>query len=405
MKIPLGRGAYERTYGREPVIQVVNRFFEENPTNLEDGTSLLSRPATTLLTSIGDGPIRAMFTQEGTFGGALFVVSGTSLYRLNKDMTLQPITGTVAGEGSPVMCATATHLFICDGTALQYYDGDEVFATSVLTLTANPTNGETVTIGADVYTFVSALTGGGGAPYEVLIGANASASIDNLIAAINAGAGAGTLYGDGTPESTYVGASAGAGDTMDVTAVLGGAAANSIATTETLANGSWTGATLAGGVNGTLTAIATPDNVGIVSIDILAQQVLCVVSNSQRFYWILPGEVTIDPLNFAEAEQQPDELISVRVIGDRAFMFGTKTTEVWTANPAPDNASENFVRQQGYAFSRGILEGTDVAIEDTLIVVGEDGIIYAVGGEIQRISNHGVEEQIRLAIKAEREGA
>lgn len=117
-------------------------------------------------------------------------------------------------------------------------------ATGVLTLTANAGNAETVTIGGKVYTFQTVLTNVDG---NVLIGATASASIDNLIAAINLGAGAGTTYAAATTLHPSVSASAGAGDTMDVKAKTPGAAGNSIATTETLANGSFGAATLTGG--------------------------------------------------------------------------------------------------------------------------------------------------------------
>lgn len=119
-------------------------------------------------------------------------------------------------------------------------------AVGVLTLTGNAVEGETVTIGATVYTWRAAA---GAEAFAVTIGANASASIDNLIAAINAAAGAGSLYGTGTTAHPSVRAAAGAGDTMDVRANVPGTAGNAIATTETMTNGSFGGGTLASGVN------------------------------------------------------------------------------------------------------------------------------------------------------------
>lgn len=118
-------------------------------------------------------------------------------------------------------------------------------AKGVLTLTANPGNTETVTLGTKVYTFQTTLTNVDG---NVLIGASASASLDNLIAAITLGAGAGTLYATATTLHPTVTATAGAGDTMNVEAKSFGTAGNSIATTETLANGSFANATLTGGI-------------------------------------------------------------------------------------------------------------------------------------------------------------
>jgi hypothetical protein len=118
-------------------------------------------------------------------------------------------------------------------------------ASGTLTLTANPAAGETVTIGTKVYTFAETV---GTTANRVLIGATASDTLDNLIAAVNGGAGSGTVYGSGTVAHTLVTAAAGSGDTAVITAVAYSSSGNSIATTETLANGSWGGSTLSGGV-------------------------------------------------------------------------------------------------------------------------------------------------------------
>lgn len=131
-------------------------------------------------------------------------------------------------------------------------------ATGVLTLTANPTDGETVVVGATTYTF-KPNPGDMATPNNVLMGGTASESIDNLIAAITfdggAGTNEGTLYGTGTVANASATATAGAGDTMNAEALTAGHAGNSIATTETLANGSWTNATLTGGFNRTAVVV------------------------------------------------------------------------------------------------------------------------------------------------------
>jgi uncharacterized phage protein (TIGR02218 family) len=124
-----------------------------------------------------------------------------------------------------------------------------VAATGTLTLTGNAANTNTVTTGDKVYTFQTVLTDVDG---NVLIGATASDSIDNLIAAINLGAGSGTVYAASTTANGYVSAAAGAGDTMDVTALVSGDAGNDIATTDNNANMAWGGASLSGGISGVL---------------------------------------------------------------------------------------------------------------------------------------------------------
>jgi hypothetical protein len=122
-----------------------------------------------------------------------------------------------------------------------------VAATGTITRTAtNVSDGDTVTLGAQVYTFKTTLTP---ADYEVLIGADAAASLTNLANAIN-GTG-------GTPGTDYqvpaanASASAGTivGSVLPLTALTAGTAGNSIALAETSAQLSVSGAAFTGGVN------------------------------------------------------------------------------------------------------------------------------------------------------------
>lgn len=122
----------------------------------------------------------------------------------------------------------------------------DVKATGTLTLSANPANDDDFTIGTRVYTFKTVLTG---AADEILIGANAAATVVNIVSAISATAGAGTTYGLGTTVNTDVSAVDGAGDTVDFTALAAGLAGNAVATTENGANTSFGAATLTGGTD------------------------------------------------------------------------------------------------------------------------------------------------------------
>ena len=135
------------------------------------------------------------------------------------------------------------------GTSLYIREaaGAPVVATGVLTLTANPIGNETVVIDGWTYTFRTTL-----APplaNDILIGATASDTLDNLIAAINGAGGAGSTYGTGTVAHPTVTAAVGAGDTMGLVAKTAGAAGSLITTGETLTQGYWTTPTLVGGVD------------------------------------------------------------------------------------------------------------------------------------------------------------
>lgn len=66
---------------------------------------------------------------------------------------------------------------------------------AVLTASGQPANGQTVTIGSKVYTFQTVLTNVDG---NVFIGASLTATLANLLAALNLTAGAGTTYAAAT---------------------------------------------------------------------------------------------------------------------------------------------------------------------------------------------------------------
>ena len=93
-----------------------------------------------------------------------------------------------------------------------------------VTIGAQPTANDTVTIADKTYKFVSALS----AANDVKLGSDAAGTIANLTAAINGAAGEGTTYGTGTVANAYVAATAGSGK-VALEAKQAGAAGNAIA--------------------------------------------------------------------------------------------------------------------------------------------------------------------------------
>lgn len=399
--LPLGKGAYKRTYGRMPEVVCLNRFFEQNPSNREDGVALLGRPGSTFLAGCGNGPIRATYFQDGTFDGNLFTVSGDKLFMFEKDLTRTDITGLIQGE-TPVMAGTKNYLFICDGTRLQYLDPAGSHATGTLTVTAaaQPSDTNTVVINGQTYTFKTALTP---AANEVLIGADAPDSLLNLSYAINATPEFdGIKYGAGTVANAAVRANNPNSSTLVVIARAGGTGGNAITTTETITDWAWGAATLAGGAADTLSAIQVPDDAGIVSICVLNGYVLCAAAQSDVIFFIRPGEVTIDPLDFFTAESQPDEVISLLTAGDQFVALGSQTTSFFY--PTGD-ADAPFAPVQGSAFSQGTVEGTALILNSVFYVVGSDGVAYAIAGGPRPISTNSISERIRKAMVALRDAS
>lgn len=122
-------------------------------------------------------------------------------------------------------------------------------ASGLLSLSANAADGETVSIDANVYTFQAALTN---VANNVQLGATASDSLDNLVAAINLTGTPGTQYAAATAKHPTVRAARahGGGDQMDAFARAPGTAGNLIITLEGLGNGNWAAGTLLGGTDG-----------------------------------------------------------------------------------------------------------------------------------------------------------
>ena len=413
--VPLGSGAYNRTYAQEPEIQLLNRFLERAPTNPIEQTILLTRPGNAFLVGAGDGPIRMIKTQPGAFNGDLFFVSGESLFRYD-GTTITPIAGTVALGGNPsadfvVGDATAVttayeHLFIADGTLLQFYPGLSK-SKGTLTVTTTIVATETVTVDTAYYEWTAGSVDAGSPagtmadPYLLALGVDTKAALLNLIRALNLSGTAGTDYSTVTQKNANVEGLQSDELTAIVRARVAGVGGDSIATTETMANASWAAATLEGGGIHQLDGVETPDDVAMKSVVTLASHVIVVPANSQRFYWILPGEIIIDPLDFATAESEPDQIIEAVRVGDSVYMVGQSSTEVWYANAAATTTTSRFLRQQGLAFNQGGLEGTVVPIRTQLFVVAEDGVAYQIAGGPKRVSNNGIEERIRLGIVAD----
>jgi len=137
-------------------------------------------------------------------------------------------------EKTPVNAVAASGKLVSTGTAVS--------------------DGEKVTIGATVYTFKTTLSTDPAVPYEVLIGASATAQMTNLVAAIMGNEGEGTTYGTGTVAHPTVTAAIADTDDIDLTAKTKGVAGNLIATTDDSAELSWGSeeVALVGGIDGTV---------------------------------------------------------------------------------------------------------------------------------------------------------
>lgn len=176
------------------------------------------------------------------------------IYTLN---ILRVASATQNGEtftiGGNLFEIDTDHVVTSGRIGVDLTGGSTAAATKVLTFATNVAEDDTVSIGGQVYTFKDALTTAATAN-EVLVGADLTASRANLVAAVNkTTAGSGTLYGSATVINPSVTATATSTDALTATAKVPGTVGNSIAIAEASTHLSWASSatTLSGGVDPT----------------------------------------------------------------------------------------------------------------------------------------------------------
>jgi hypothetical protein len=411
MDIPLSRSDYFRGVAKEARIRTRNRYFEQNPILTGQNSASIARMGMRRYLYVGQEGIRGLYSQPGSFNDAAFVASGDVLWRVDKDgtKTLIGSIGSPSPNNAVVMAATSNigdtpaYLFVAGGGPLMLYM-ENSFALG--TITGVPANNDVVQIGGGYYKFTNASVNAGAPagtlanPWLVALGASADLAWTNLADAIGATGVAGTQYSTALTPSTVVKLNNKTGTSVTVKANAIGALGNGVSTTETGAAIAWGAATLTGGGGTSWTAVETPDDVGVISLAYIASYVVVVPAQGQdingRFYWIEPGETTIDPLDFATAERAPDPVSGVVVFGDQFWLPGSNTTEVWYFT---GNIDQPVLRVQGVVFDRGAWEGTAVQVKDSMIIVDNEGAVFQIQGGPKRISRPDVEERIREAIQ------
>ena len=145
--------------------------------------------------------------------------------------------------------------------------------------------------------------------------------------------------------------------------------------------------------------ITDPDFAGAVTVGYIDGYFVFNEPNSSRF-WVtqLLDGTSVDPLDFASAEGDPDNLVSLIVDHREIWLFGTNSTEVWY-----DAGTADFPLQriQGAFNEIGCAAPYSVAkVDNSVFWLGSDsrgrGIVYRNNGyKGQRVSTHAVEWQIQ----------
>jgi hypothetical protein len=145
--------------------------------------------------------------------------------------------------------------------------------------------------------------------------------------------------------------------------------------------------------------ITDPDFAGAVTVSYLDGYFVFIEPNSQKV-WVtqLLDGTSIDPLDFASAEGDPDGLVSSIVDHSEVWLFGTNSVEVWYN---AGNAAFPLQRIQGAFNEIGCAATFSVAkLDNSLFWLGADargqGIVYRANGYTGvRVSTHAVEWHIQ----------
>lgn len=148
----------------------------------------------------------------------------------------------------------------------------------------------------------------------------------------------------------------------------------------------------------TVSQVAFPDGAGVVDVLYLAAYAVAVRAGSRRIYFTLDA-TTWDPLDFVSAQQSTANIVGIAIVVDQIWLFCQDHTEIFYAS---GDATAPFQRVQGRVFDKGCLSRDSIVrMDNTVLWVGNDGIVYRGEGNPVRISDHGIEERIAESAPAD----
>jgi len=149
----------------------------------------------------------------------------------------------------------------------------------------------------------------------------------------------------------------------------------------------------------TMNEVTIPDDKPVKSVAVINGTFILTIKDSQRFYWINPGETDPDALDFAEAERLPDAIEKVAVLTDEIWFIGTQGPEVWSTTTDPDIP---FQRINGRVYNEGCIDKNTVVSSvfndlPCLLWVTSTGTVVLAQGSVKKISSGSVEEFIKTS--------
>ena len=138
---------------------------------------------------------------------------------------------------------------------------------------------------------------------------------------------------------------------------------------------------------------STVTNFKPTSIAMLDGYGILPVTNSVWYITEIDDLKTVDALEFAKAESNPDDIVRASTREGEVVLFGQRSTEFWQ-----DTGDADFAFNRSQAIELGCLPGAGgsvVNVDRTIIWIAHDGTVRIMQGyDGKRISNHAVERAI-----------
>lgn len=145
----------------------------------------------------------------------------------------------------------------------------------------------------------------------------------------------------------------------------------------------------------TRTFIVMPNNELVSDAEYINGYFILTCRDSQRWYFLAPGDTDPDPLNFFSCETSADFLIGVKRLVDELWFFGQDSIEIWQMT---GDANAPFSLVPGRLYGKGCASRDSICeLDNTLFWVGADLIVYRADTTPLRISTHTIEERLKLA--------
>jgi hypothetical protein len=145
--------------------------------------------------------------------------------------------------------------------------------------------------------------------------------------------------------------------------------------------------------NGTnFQAIAFPDGASVAIVAYTAGYFIFLRAETGKWYFSAVGNArSVDPLDFATAENEPDRLLDILILDGVLVLLGTESVEFWGAT---GDADLPYTPIQQRVFEQGVIAtGCAVVVDNTFFWIGRDKITYRNGEVPQAVSDDGIVER------------